>query len=90
MTSSQGAWVLVFLLALIGLVGYSIFLPDPQPEPAGVTNWEYCIESPSDFLLTATLNSLGADGWEMVSARRAVDSETNIASYEMIFKRPTH
>jgi hypothetical protein len=47
--------------------------------------WEYRVESPSDDFLTLSLNSLGRDGWQLVSARRATSNGKGI--YEMIFKR---
>lgn len=49
--------------------------------------WEYRIESPNDLLLSGELNELGADGWELVFARRASSSLTDGFAYEMIFKR---
>lgn len=56
-----------------------------------VPKWEYRIASPSDEDLQAQLRALGADGWEIVSARRATSSDgggRTAASYEMILKRP--
>ena len=49
--------------------------------------WEYLVESPSDAEFSKQMNALGERGWELVSARRAVDSQDNHASYEVIMKR---
>ena len=53
-------------------------------------SWQYRIEGPRDEELAASLQKLGAEGWELVSARRAttrVEGETE-GLYEMIFRRP--
>ncbi|MDA7681348.1 DUF4177 domain-containing protein [Verrucomicrobiales bacterium] len=47
--------------------------------------WEYRIVSPSDADFISILNDYGNDGWQLVSARRAINSNT--ASYECILKR---
>jgi hypothetical protein len=49
--------------------------------------WEYSIESVPDVLFVETMDKLGVEGWELVSARRAKDSESDNFSYECIFKR---
>lgn len=51
--------------------------------------WEYMILSVPDEMFTQQLDRLGANGWEMVFARRASDGNTthSTMSYEMIFKR---
>ncbi|HEY4259440.1 MAG TPA: hypothetical protein VGM98_04745 [Schlesneria sp.] len=79
-TEFQG-WLVITLLIIVAAAG---FIPKPQ----GTTKWEYRIESPSDFETTSSFNSYGQDGWEIVSARRAIDSITNKANYEIIMKRP--
>lgn len=52
---------------------------------ASTAKWEYRILSPSDQTLIPTLNEIGAEGWEVVEARRAMTDGT--ASYEIIMKR---
>ena len=47
--------------------------------------WEYTIEAVPDLTFTETMDRYGKSGWELVTARRAVDEGT--ASYECIFKR---
>ncbi len=49
--------------------------------------WEYKVESVPDTSFATTMNKLGAEGWEVVFARRARNSLDEF-SYEMIFKRP--
>jgi hypothetical protein len=47
----------------------------------------YYIESVPDTGFSKEMNRLGADGWELVFARRAKDSDSDSFAYEMIFKR---
>ena len=54
--------------------------------PAAQPQWEYMIASPSDTTFEAFMNVWGHDGWDLVSARRAVSSGGD-ASYEVILKR---
>lgn len=49
--------------------------------------WEYRIEPSPDLSFEDSAATYGADGWELVTARRAT-STYGPASYEMIFKRP--
>jgi len=52
--------------------------------------WEYAIEAPPDDELQKRLQTIGAAGWEIVSARRAtsnIDGKST-AAYEMILRRP--
>ncbi len=51
------------------------------------TKWEYTTGSISDNLLNDELNKLGSQGWELVFARRAIDTDNNKGIYEFIFKR---
>jgi hypothetical protein len=51
--------------------------------------YEYNIVSPPDDGLRSKLDELGAGGWEIVSARRALNGEYTPASYELIVKRRT-
>ena len=56
---------------------------------ASATHWEYKVESPSDRTFETEVDRLGADGWELVTARRvAPDDGGPGAKYELIFKRP--
>lgn len=68
------AMLLCGILALLGLRG-----------TGGA--WEYKAIAPSDLSLIEEMNAAGAEGWEMVFARRARDSGDNMV-YEMLMKRP--
>jgi hypothetical protein len=61
-----------------------MFLNRALPE-----QWQYTIAAPKDDELKTAIDKLGADGWELVSARRASDGDTRNPkmSYEMIFKK---
>jgi hypothetical protein len=55
--------------------------------PVSIERWEYCIESPDDHSFTSNLNTLGKDGWELVSTRRARNPISEDMVYECVFKR---
>jgi DNA-directed RNA polymerase subunit RPC12/RpoP len=55
--------------------------------PPAVT-WEYRIESIDDIMFESEMDKLGAEGWELTFARRAIDSITDRGIYECIFRRP--
>lgn len=54
------------------------------------TFWEYKVESVEDSAFELTMHRMGAEGWELASARRAVSGEGSSSRglYEVIFKRP--
>lgn len=94
--TNRPMWVAVLLLCIVAWqlsdIRSQMFtvrnLPEVQKIEAAPTKWEYMIESPSDIALDFALRRLGDDGWEIVSARRAVVEGGGGASYEMILKRP--
>lgn len=51
--------------------------------------WEYKITGVEDLAFDTTMQRLGAEGWEMTSARRAVsgEGESSRGLYEVIFRR---
>jgi ribosomal protein L40E len=51
--------------------------------------WQYTVIAPSDADLEKVLNNDGADGWEVVSTRRASSGEgaNSTFSYELILKK---
>ena len=73
---SAGALVGIFLILTIN------FFAGQKPQSVG---WEYKIEAIPDLIFIESMNMYGKNGWELVSARRAVNDGT--ASYECIFKR---
>jgi hypothetical protein len=77
------AVVLALLLILLVSAG-QMFLNRALPE-----QWQYTIAAPKDEELNSVINKLGANGWELVSARRASDGSSRDPkmSYEMIFKK---
>ena len=86
LSRTQAGIVICLLLVGIVLLGYCFF--EPTPEPEAPTRWEYTLESPSDYSFTGDMNRLGAEQWELVFARRALDSTTDSYNYEVILKRP--
>jgi hypothetical protein len=52
--------------------------------------WEYSVVSVPDNSFTEKMNEIGAQGWEVVFARRASDGRELLPtfSYEIILKRP--
>ena len=73
---STGALVGIFLILLLN------FFAGQKPRSV---EWEYKIEAVPDLIFTQSMDMYGKEGWELVTARRAVDDGT--ASYECIFKR---
>ena len=77
--------VIALLLVLVLLVsGGQMFLNRALPE-----QWQYTIAAPKDDELKTVIDKLGANGWELVFARRASDGDSSNPkmSYEMIFKK---
>jgi len=70
------------MLILLILVQAGVRAPSEQ-------TWEYKIVGFKDTSLTADLSTEGDQGWEMVSARRALvgEGQTSEGAYECIFKR---
>ncbi|MFZ2490376.1 MAG: hypothetical protein WA208_02730, partial [Thermoanaerobaculia bacterium] len=54
---------------------------------AAAPRWEYRIETPADVIFDEEMKRLGAEGWDLVTARRATSSY-GAPSYEIIFRRP--
>lgn len=77
----------VILAVIASLMMLSTFTVQETVPKAGITKWEYKVDSVKDLEWSSTGNRLGRDGWEIISARRARDSFDNF-SYECIMKRP--
>ena len=71
------------LLGLLLLLGFNTL----AGQKTQATLWEYKIVSVPDLTFTETMDQIGGDRWELVSARRAKDSTTDDFSYECIFRR---
>ena len=50
-------------------------------------SFEYKVVFPKDTSFKTEMDLWGADGWELVSTRRARDNATNEYGYEVIMKR---
>lgn len=73
--------IVTVLLAAIGAIHAAPLLTKPS------TKWEYSVKGLYDSTFAAELTRLGEEGWEIASARRAVDG--GVGMYEVIFKRPS-
>lgn len=71
------------LLGILLLLGFNTI----AGQKTQAVEYEYKVQSVPDLTFTESMNRIGADGWEMVFARRAKDSGTDDFSYECIFKR---
>lgn len=86
MTKIQGHLVLSLLAAHL----FASLFVNSAAATAAVPHWAYRIENVSDIGFNASMATLGAEGWELVFARRAGNGESGAAlvmSYEMILRR---
>ena len=74
--------VIIILLFIITIIGF-IFIGDIRP------TWDYNLVSFEDSSFREDMNTMGSQGWELVSARRAVtgEGEASRGIYECIFRR---
>jgi hypothetical protein len=83
--------VVIALLTLLIIIAAAHAWKSYQIPPQA--KWEYMLGSESDATLNDTINKLGAEGWELVFARRAsgnLESAKPDFRYEMIFRRPVN
>ncbi len=89
MSKAQFGVVVALLVGILGFVALPNLVEkkplEVVPPKTNPVEWEYKIDSFSDETVVATLNELGAAGWEIVEARRAMGG--SIASYEFILRR---
>lgn len=81
-----GGFATFLLLTILAALVAPWFLP--QSATQGIAKWEYKIESFSDYTWDKDVigaNAAGADGWEIISARRAGSS--GLMEYECILRR---
>jgi len=76
--------LLIALIATLLLFQVVTWVSDHASTP----QWEYKVESLSDRAFETEVDRLGAEGWELVAARRVAPDEGPGAKYELIFKRP--
>lgn len=84
--------VIALLVLLIIVAATHTWKSYQAPQPV---RWEYTVKNVPDADFYVEMGSLGAEGWELVSARRASVGEINVLAnpkpefrYEMIFRRP--
>ena len=76
--------LIVLAVLILAALLFLVFRAARTPE------WRYMVIAPPDQMLEGELNRVGAEGWEIVSARRATSGSGDYASaaYELILKRP--
>lgn len=76
--------------ALLGGILLTLLGSQLRATPTQTLFWEYTIEGVSDESFAETMLEMGAKGWDLASARRAVSGEGSYSKglYEVIFKRP--
>ncbi|HEY4177123.1 MAG TPA: hypothetical protein VGM90_09840 [Kofleriaceae bacterium] len=87
MSKVQFSIVVVLLLAIGGASAAPLFIrPEPpKPAPKEEKKYAYRVEGFPDDGLVPALNEVGGKGWDVVSARRAMDGSSGI--YELILRR---
>jgi len=73
-----------YLWVITGLLAAMVLLTALRG--ASREQWEYKVVTPKQVSFALELNALGADGWEVVSARRSTEP-TRVMTYEVIVKR---
>lgn len=76
--------------ALLGGILLTLLGSQLRTSSAQTPLWEYTVEGVSDSSFMETMMEMGAKGWDLASARRAVSGEGSYSEglYEVIFKRP--
>jgi len=84
--SSSHCKYVIIIIILLGLIAFANLWN--QIKPRG--QWEYLVQGIPDERVVADLNSIGRQGWEIVSARRAISGpaeKPTFVGYELILKR---
>lgn len=81
-----GYFLVLVLIVSVLMTGFG----EQRQARSTLVRWEYRVESFEDSIISTQMDRLGAEGWEMVSARRALSGEDGArrSLYECIFKRP--
>ena len=75
-----GVVIIFLLMGIVGIQGFELM------EKRKVVVYEYDIEFYDGPLFESMLNLKGSDGWELVNARRAMDTDESWG-YECILRR---
>lgn len=81
-SQKQGTIIILLLIILIILSATNLYFNQK------FTRWEYTIAGIEDENWDFEMNKYGANGWELVFARRATAGSYGDPLYECIFKRP--
>ncbi|MEK7112692.1 MAG: hypothetical protein AAB875_05180 [Patescibacteria group bacterium] len=76
MSKGQGYWIIGLLVFVI----LFLFIESVRPV------WDYTIISFNDSLFEKSINEMGCQGWELVSARRIIEDKSGQDRYEGILK----
>jgi len=90
MTKHQATFMLMVLCGQLGLSLSVATRPPETPVVAAPVRWSYRLEVVSDLTFNSTMSALGAEGWSLVSARRANAAAPGASmdmAYEAIFQR---
>jgi hypothetical protein len=91
MTKAQATFMLMVLCGQLGLA-YSVAVRPPEaPVVAAPVRCSYRVEVVGDMAFESTMTLLGAEGWSVVSARRAnsaAEGAPMVMAYELILQRP--
>ena len=82
MKSRISVFAMVLLVVVVTLVGWTT-----QARSSARTAWEYKVVSDSDLYKT-DMNTLGADGWELVAILPSMQDGTTTGTSAFYFKRP--
>lgn len=90
MTKHQATFMLMVLCGQLGLSLSVAMRPPEMPVVAAPVRWAYRLEVIPDLAFHSTMDTLGAQGWSLVSARRANAAAPGASmdmAYESIFQR---
>ena len=83
MKSRISVFAMVLLVVVVTLVGWTT-----QARSSARTAWEYRVVSDKTDLYKTDMNTLGADGWELVAILPSMQDGTTTGTSAFYFKRP--